>query len=69
MAPPAGGGGFFVDPNGVLADGSGQPYAMTGDPAVDAALAEAFGAPSPAGSGDQGQDAVFDALLSILSEE
>lgn len=69
MAPPAGGGGFFVNPNGILADGTGQPYASTGDPVVDAALAEAFGQPSPAGSGDQGQDAVLDALLSILSDE
>ncbi|TNC49828.1 penicillin-binding protein [Rubellimicrobium rubrum] len=66
MAPPAGGGGGFVDPNGLLADGSGEPFAPTGDPATDAALAAAFGTPAPAGE-QQEQDAVLDALLSILS--
>ena len=67
MAPPAGGGGSFVRPNGLLADGSGEPYAATGDPTTDAALAAAFGAPLPAGQGDKSEDAVLDALLSILS--
>jgi membrane peptidoglycan carboxypeptidase len=72
MQPPMGGGGIFVQPNGLLADGSGEAYAPTGDPAVDAALLAAFGAPQ-----DQGgvvmpapqSDPVLDALLSILSGE
>ena len=69
MAPPAGGGSGFVQPGGLLADGSGQPYAQTGDPAVDAALEAAFGAPLPApGTGDSSEDAVLDTLLSILGE-
>jgi membrane peptidoglycan carboxypeptidase len=68
MAPPAGGGGRFVAPNGLLADGAGEPYATTGDPATDAALAAAFGAPPPPGGSQESQDAVLDALLSILSE-
>ena len=67
MMPPQGGAGLFVDPNGLLADGSGEPYATTGDPATDAALAAAFGAPPPPGGTLREQDAVLDALLSILS--
>jgi 1A family penicillin-binding protein len=54
-------------PNGVLADGSGEPYATTGDPVVDAALAAAFGAPPPPGGTVEGQQEVLDALISILS--
>ncbi|WP_210529215.1 transglycosylase domain-containing protein [Rubellimicrobium arenae] len=67
MAPPAGGGGGFVQPNGLLADGSGEPFQSTGDPATDAALAAAFGAPAPAGANDEEKNAVLDTLLSILS--
>ncbi|TNC71835.1 transglycosylase domain-containing protein [Rubellimicrobium roseum] len=70
MAPPAGGGTSFVDPNGVLADGSGEPFRSTGDPATDAALAEAFGAPQAAAAQPQAEsDPVLDALLSILGAQ
>jgi membrane peptidoglycan carboxypeptidase len=67
MEQPSGSGGSFVQPNGVLADGSGEPYQPTGDPATDAALAAAFGAPLPAGEGDKSEGAVLDALMGILS--
>jgi membrane peptidoglycan carboxypeptidase len=70
MMPPMGGGGGFVQPNGLLADGSGESYAPTGDPAVDAALAAAFGAPQDGGGvvmPPPESDPVLDALLSILS--
>ncbi|WP_037281954.1 transglycosylase domain-containing protein [Rubellimicrobium mesophilum] len=68
MMPPSGGGtGSFVQPNGLLADGSGEPYEPTGDPATDAALAAAFGAPLPPGEGDSSEGAVLDALMGILS--
>ncbi|MBP1806072.1 transglycosylase domain-containing protein [Rubellimicrobium aerolatum] len=69
MAPPAGGGGVFVDPNGLLADGSGEPFRSTGDPATDAALAAAFGQPAPQGSSEAEKNAVLDTLMSILSGE
>jgi membrane peptidoglycan carboxypeptidase len=52
MLPPMGGDGRFVNPGGLLADGTGEAYSSTGDPEVDAALAAAFGAPSARGSGD-----------------
>ncbi|EPX84896.1 penicillin-binding protein, 1A family [Rubellimicrobium thermophilum DSM 16684] len=72
MEGPAGGGtGRFVDPGGLLAEGTGQPFQPTGDPAVDAALEAAFGPPSGSFDGgtplDPGQEAVLDALISILS--
>ncbi len=76
MAPPSGGSGRFVSPNGLLADGAGEPMRPTGDPEVDAALAAAFG-PPPGEAGaepgvraeaDPGRDAVFDALVSILGD-
>lgn len=75
MQPPQGSGGFFVQPNGVLADGSGEAYSATGDPEVDAALAAAFGAPQvqaasqaadPGGVPAPETDPLLDALLSIL---
>jgi hypothetical protein len=60
-----------VQPNGLLADGSGEAYAPTGDPAVDAALAAAFGEPQAQGGvvmpPPPRSDPVLDALLSILS--
>ena len=65
MAPPADGSGSFVSPNGLLADGSGQPKQPTGDPAVDAALEAAFG--PPPGEGDGSRDGVLEALGSILA--
>jgi hypothetical protein len=63
------GGGAFVQPNGVLADGSGEPYATTGDPATDARWPRSS-APrrrqaSPRAAA--GQQEVLDALISILS--
>ena len=71
MMPPMDGGGAFVQPNGVLADGSGEPYATTGDPATDAALAAVFGAPQapgqPAVLPPPESDPRLDALLSIRS--
>nr|WP_243730878.1 transglycosylase domain-containing protein [Rubellimicrobium sp. CFH 75288] len=89
MTPPRGTPGGFVDPGGLLADGTGEPFRGTGDPAVDAALEAAFGplttdpaldaalesafgppegaAPPPRPARDAAQDAVLDALISILS--
>ena len=49
MAPPAGGGGQFVSPGGLAADGSGEVMALP-----------------PAGTGDSSQDAIMNALTSIL---
>jgi membrane peptidoglycan carboxypeptidase len=60
MLPPrGGGGGSFVDPGGLAAEGTGQ-----GDPALDAALRAAFG--PPPGQGDSSQQAILDALSQIL---
>ena len=64
MAPPAGGLGRFVDPGGLLADGQGEGFEPTGDPATDAALAAAFG--PPPGEGDTSEQAILDALGAIL---
>lgn len=55
---PSAGSGSFVDPNGMDAE-SMSPT----DPALDAALREAFGAP---GGGDNSQDAILNALDAIL---
>jgi membrane peptidoglycan carboxypeptidase len=60
MLPPrGGGGGSFVDPGGLAAEGTGQ-----GDPALNAALEAAFG--PPPGQGDSSQQAILDALSQIL---
>ena len=58
MLAPQGGGGSFVSPGGLAAEGTG-----VSDPGLDAALQEAFGAP---GSGDSSQDAILNALTQIL---
>ncbi|AEM39902.1 transglycosylase domain-containing protein [Ketogulonicigenium vulgare] len=65
----------FVDPSGLTADGGG--FLPSGDSALDRALLEAFGAPAgslppdtsnlpTAGSGDNSQDAITNALQGIL---
>ena len=58
MLAPQGGGGTFVSPGGLAAEGTG-----VSDPALDAAMQEAFGVP---GTGDSSQDAILDALTTIL---
>ncbi|MBW7922964.1 MAG: PBP1A family penicillin-binding protein [Rubellimicrobium sp.] len=65
MREPSGTGAGFVDPGGILAEGWGEPGAALGttDPAVDAALREAFG---PPGGGDSSADAIDRALEAIF---
>ena len=58
MTVPSGSPGTFVDPNGMAAEGTG-----VSDPALDAALREAFG---PPGGGDSSQGAIESALDQIL---
>jgi penicillin-binding protein 1A len=62
MQAPTGAAGTFVDPGGLMAEGTGA-----GDPALDAALREAFGEPGPAPTGDTSEDAVLNALDQILN--
>lgn len=65
MREPSGTGAGFVDPGGILAEGWGEPGAALGttDPAVDAALREAFG---PPGGGDSSAEAIDRALEAIF---
>ncbi len=65
MTEPSGSGAGFVDPGGILAEGFGEPGAALGitDPAVDAALREAFG---PPGGGDSSAEGIDRALESIF---
>jgi penicillin-binding protein 1A len=66
MLPPSGATGGFVNPGGLAAEGSGGPIVGT-DPALDRAMQEAFGNAPPPGQGDRSQDAILDALSSILN--
>jgi len=65
MTEPSGTGAGFVDPTGLLAEGTGEPGAALGvtDPAVDAALREVFG---PPGGGDSSAEAIDRALEEIF---
>ncbi len=65
MREPSGTGGSFIDPSGILAEGTGEPGAALGttNPAVDAALREAFG---PPGGGDSTAGGIDRALEEIF---
>ncbi|MCC5974461.1 MAG: PBP1A family penicillin-binding protein [Rubellimicrobium sp.] len=61
MLPPASTSGTFVNPGGLLAEGTG---AFPSDPFLDGALDQPV--PAPAGQGDRSEQAILDALSSIL---
>lgn len=61
MLPPAGPSGTFVNPGGLLAEGTGN---FPADPFLDSGSVSA--APAPAGQGDRSEQAILDALSSIL---